>query len=194
MGYGAKNIWEVYGRIGASDLKVSDAFSSSDLLTTTDKINFEENWKFFGTLGAKGFFPVNKVFGFGAFVQGTYYFSNFSDDVSGTAGGSPFTSNLKIKNLWDVNLGMSLQVTAPLDIRLYAGPYIYYSEAKASLDPNISGLEYGTGNVTIKNKSTIGGFGGIDIPLIKGFRLNVEVQYADRLSAGAAISYTYSGN
>ena len=36
-----------------------------------------------------------------------------------------------------------------------------------------------------------GGFAGIDIPLAKGFRLNVEGQYSDRFSAGAAVSYTY---
>ena len=36
-----------------------------------------------------------------------------------------------------------------------------------------------------------GGFGGVDIPLFKGFHLNLEGRYAERLSAGAAISYTY---
>jgi hypothetical protein len=189
--YGANNIWEIYARIGVSDLKISDAFSSTNALTTTYKNNFEENWKFFGTLGAKGFYPINRIFGIGAFVQGTYYFSNFTDDVAGINNSSPFTTELKVKDIWDVNFGLGFQATVPYDIKLYAGPYLYYSEAKASLTENIPGLEYAAGNVSIKNKTIAGGFIGLDIPITKGFRLNVEGQYSDRFSAGAAVTYTY---
>jgi len=191
VAYGANNIWELYARIGVSDLKVFDIFSSADASTKTDKNNFEENWKFFGTLGAKGFYPINKIFGIGAFIQGTYYFSNFTDDIAGTSGSKPFITDLKVKNLWDVNFGIGFQATIPYGIKLYAGPYIYYSEARVSLAANIPGLEYAAGNVSIDNKSIAGGFAGIDIPLAKGFRLNVETQYSDRLSAGAAVTYTY---
>ncbi len=73
-------VWEIYGRIGISDLKIFDAFSSTNVLTTTSKNDFEENWKFFGTLGAKGFYPINNIFGIGAFLQGSYNFSNFTDE------------------------------------------------------------------------------------------------------------------
>ena len=99
VAYGAKNIWEIYARIGVSDLKIFDVFSSTDASTTTNKNDFEENWKFFGTLGAKGFYPINKTFGIGAFIQGTYYFSNFTDDVAGTKSSTLFTTDLKVKNL-----------------------------------------------------------------------------------------------
>jgi hypothetical protein len=193
VAYGAKNMWEVYGRLGVSDLKIFDAFSSSDSSTTTNKNNLEENWKFFGTLGSKGFFPINKYFGVGAFIQGTYHFSNYTDSVSGITGAPSmaYTAELKIKNLWDVNGGIGLQLTVPMNIKIYAGPYAYYSEAKASLDSNVSGLDFAAGDVTIRNKSIAGGFAGVDIPLFKGFHLNVEGQYADRFSAGAAISYSY---
>jgi len=191
VAYGAGNLWEIYGRIGISDLKMLDAFSSTRVLTTTSRDHFEENWKFFGTLGAKGFLPLGKIFGIGAFIQGTYHFSNYTDEIAGSNNGVPYLADLKIKNLWDVNLGVALQATAPLDIRLYAGPYLYYSEAGASLDANIPGLDFAGGNATIRNKSMAGGFAGIDIPLLKGFRLNVEGQYAQRLSLGAAVVYAY---
>jgi hypothetical protein len=191
VAYGAKNIWEISARIGASDLKILDAFSSADTVTTTNKNDFAENWKFFGTLGAKSFYPINETFGIGAFLQGTYYFSNFTDDVTGTSYGVPFTTDLKVKNLWDVNFGVGFQAITPYGIKLYAGPYIYYSEANVSLAGNIPGLEYAAGNVSIKNKSIVGGFAGIDIPLAKGFRLNMEGQYSERFSAGAAVSYIY---
>ena len=191
VAYGGNNMWEIYGRIGVADLKIFDVFSSSDASTTTNKNNFEENWKFFGTLGAKGFYPISNIFGIGAFVQGTYHFSDYTDSVAGINGGTPYTAGLKIKNLWDINFGMGFQMTVPLDIKLYAGPYVYYSEAKASLDSNIPGIDYAAGNVSIRNKSIVGGFAGVDLPLFKGFHINVEGQYADRFSAGVAMSYTY---
>lgn len=191
VAYGAKNIWEIYARIGMADLKIFDVFSSADASTVTNKNDFEENWKFFGTLGTKVFYQINKIFGIGVFIQGTYYFGDFTDEVAGVSGSTPFTTELAVKNLWDVNCGVGFQATLPRGIKLYAGPYIYYSEAKMSLASDISGLEYAAGNVSIENKSIAGGFAGIDLPLAKGFRLNVEGQYSDRFSAGAAVTYTY---
>jgi hypothetical protein len=190
-GYGSKNTWEIYGRLGVADLKIFDAFRSTNAATITFNNDFNENWKFFGSLGAKGFLPVNKIFGIGAFVQGTYYFSNFTDDVTGTNTGVPFTADLKLKNLWDVNSGIGFQVTVPRNIKLYAGPYIYYSEARVCLSANIPGMGFGTDNASLQNKSIAGGFIGADIPLAKGFRLNIEGQYSDRLSLGGAITYSY---
>jgi hypothetical protein len=191
VAYGAKNIWEIYARFGMSNLKIFDVFSSTDASTVTNKNNFEENWKFFGALGAKAFYQINKIFGVGAFVQGTYYFKDFNDEVAGVRAGTPFKAELEVKNLWNVNCGAGLQITIPRGIKLYAGPYMYYSEAKMSLSSDIPGLEYAAGNVSVENKTIAGGFAGMDIPLIKGFRLNIEGQFSDRFSAGAAISYTY---
>jgi hypothetical protein len=191
VAYGGNNIWEIYVRIGVADLKISDAFNFTDALTTTSKLDFEESWKFFGTAGAKGFYPISKIFGVGAFIQGTYHFSNYTDSVSGSNNGTAYIADLKIKNLWDINFGMGFQITAPLSIKLYAGPYVYYAEAKAALDSNIPVIEYAAGNVSIRNKSIVGGFGGVDLPLFKGFHLNIEGRYAERFSAGVAISYTY---
>jgi hypothetical protein len=191
VAYGAANRWEIYGRIGISDLKISDAFNPTNALTSTSKNNFEENWKFFGTLGAKGFYPINNIFGIGAFIQGSYNFSNFTDEVAGRYNTTPFLADLKIKNLWDVNFGVGFQATAPRDIKLYAGPYIYYAEADAHLSCAVPGIQSGTQKVLWKNKSIVGGFLGTDIPLAKGFHLNIEGQYTDRFSVGSAITYSY---
>jgi hypothetical protein len=190
LGYGAEN-WEIYGRIGGSDLEVLDAFSSTQASTTTSKNDFQDNWKLFGTLGAKGFYPFNKRFGIGGFLQGSYYFSDFTDDVSGTQNGVPFTAQLKVEDLWDLNFGIGFQATIPEGIKLYIGPYAYYSEAKASLSSNIPGLKFETGGVWIKNETNVGGFTGFDVPLGRGFHLNVEGQFSQRFSFGAAIAYSY---
>ena len=191
VAYGGHNIWEIYGRLGVTDLKIFDAFCSTNASTITSNNDFTENWKFFGSLGAKGFLPINKILGIGAFIQGTYYFNNFTGDVAGTNAGAPFTADLKVQNMWDMNFGIGFQVTVPYGIKLYTGPYIYYSEAKVGLSANIPGLELGTENILLKNKTIAGGFIGADIPLTKGFHLNLEGQYSERLSVGAAVSYTY---
>ncbi len=191
VGYGAKNSWDIYMRIGVSDLNVSDAFRSSNATTVTFKNDFEENMNYFGSFGAKGFYPFSKTFGLGAFLQGTYYFRDFTNDVSGTRNGAPFTLELRMKNLWEVNFGIGLQATVPYGIRMYLGPYVYYSEATVSPSTNVTGLALTSGEMTMKNKTSLGGFAGIEIPLVKVFRLNVEGQYAERLSAGAAVTYSY---
>lgn len=189
--YGANNIWEIYARVGLADLQILDIFSSRDASTTTDKNNFDENWKIFGSLGAKAFYPISKFIGAGVFVQGTYFFKDFNDEVAGVHGGTPFRGELDVQNLWEINCGMGLQATLPSGVRLYAGPYVYYSEAKFILAPGISGLEYAAGNTSVENKSFTGGFFGLDIPLLKGFRFNIEGQFSEKFSAGAAISFTY---
>lgn len=189
--YGAKNIWEIYGRVGVSNMKLSGIFASSDHFVETSKDDFEADWEFFGALGAKVFYPINAVFGVGAFMQGTYYFTDFSDHASITSGGVPIKTEMKFENLWDADFGIGLQAQLPGGAKLYAGPYIYYSEADMSLSSDWTGTEYTKKDHTVSNQSMAGGFLGADIPLIRGFRLNVEGQFADRFSAGLAVSYTY---
>jgi hypothetical protein len=177
------------GRIGLSDVKISDVFRSAEASTATSRDDFADRWNFYGTLGAKGFYPFNSSFGIGAFVQGSYYFCDFADTVSGTRGGAPFTAEVKVKDLWDVNFGLGFQATVPKGIKLYIGPYLRYSEARMSLSPGVPGLE--SANDDVKNAALLGGFGGADIPLGRGFRLNLEGQYSERLSLGAAVTYSY---
>lgn len=191
LSYGSRNGWEITARVGMSDMKLIDTFRSSAASTTTSKKDFEEHGKFFSTLGAKGFYPFSNDFGMGAFIQGTYYFSDFTDTVSGTRNGVPFLVELRVKDLWDVNFGMGLQVTVSDGIKMYIGPYVHYSEFKASPSADIAGIPLAEGETAMKNKNGFGGFVGIEVPLAKGFRLNLEGQYAERLSAGAAVLYVY---
>jgi hypothetical protein len=191
LGYGSQNGWEVYARVGLSDLKAVDAFRSTEVSTTSARNDFQENGKFFGTLGAKGFYPFNNTFGVGAFVQGSYAFSDFADNVSGTRNGTPFSLELRFKNLWDVNAGIGFQAALPRGARIYAGPYFRYAETRVLPSANVAGLAFPSGEMTLGNKNRFGGYSGIEIPLAKGFRLDVEGQYSERMSAGAAVTYTY---
>jgi hypothetical protein len=189
--YGRGGLWEIYGRLGITDFKIFDAFRSASALTTASKMHFDENWKFFGTLGAKAFYPFTAVFGVGAFVQGSYNFSNFTDDVTGVTGATPFMIDLKLKHVWDVNFGAGLQASVPGGLRLYAGPYVYYARADGDLSAAVLGLQGASRDISFKNKSAAGAFFGADIPLFKGFRVTIEGQYTDRFSCGSAVTYTY---
>ena len=191
VGYGSQDAWEGYVRLGVADMKVLDAFSPQVATTTASKHDFSENWKFFGTLGAKGFHRFNAIFGLGAFIQGTYYFQDFTDEVSGTRSGAPFTANLRMGNLWNVNVGLGLQANLPYGTRLYAGPYVYYGEAKTSPSAGIPGPALTGEDRTLKNKTVPGGYAGIVVPLTRGFFLNLEGLFAERFSAGGAVTYSY---
>lgn len=189
-GYGADH-WGIYGRIGVSDLEILDAFRSTQAPTTTSKEDFKDDWKFFGTLGGQGFYPFDRTFGIGVFLQGSYSFQGFTDDISGTQNGAQFTQELKVKKLWDVNFGVGFQATVPNDIKLYAGPYLYCSKAIISPSVTVPGMPFPAGEITIRNKTNIGGFSGIDVPLARGFRLVVEGQYSERFSVGTVVTYSY---
>jgi len=190
-GYGFKKYADIYARVGVADFVIRDAFRSTSGVTVANKNDFNDRWSFFGALGAKGFYPFNDIFGVGVFIQGTYYFENFHDDVSGMADGTPFATELKFKNLWDVYAGFGLQITAPFGIKIYTGPYGYYSETTAYPRMNISGLPFAAGRAKIKSKNNWGAYGGLILPLKKGFQINVEGRYAEKFSAGAAVTYTY---
>lgn len=192
VGYGSGRGWEITARIGMADLKLADAFRSSSAATVvTSRQDFQEHWKFVGTLGAKGFYPLTGTFGVGAFLQGSYAFSDFTDTVAGTRNGAPFLAELRVKNLWDVNAGLGLQATVAAGIKLYLGPYLRHSECKAWTSRDVVGIALASGETTLRNKTAWGGYGGIEVPLAKGFRLNLEGQQGDRLSAGAAVVYVY---
>jgi len=186
---GARRLWEVYGRIGIADLEIDDAFRSTANSTTSSKDDFEENEKFFGTLGAKAFYPLGRTFGIGAFLQGSYFFSGFTDEVTGRRNGDSYSAELKIKDLWDVATGISFAATIPYGIVLYLGPYVHYSEARVSSSHHISGIPLTEKDTTLKNKTELGGYAGISVPLGKGFSLNAEGQYSERFSVGIAITY-----
>mgnify|MGYP000904964129 CR=1 FL=1 len=191
VAWGMSGIWEVYGRLGFADMRMPDMFLYGPSVVDNYEKDFRDTWHFMGTAGAKVFYPVNRFFGLGAFIQGSFNPGKYTDETILHDNGSPILAKLKIKNMWDINFGGGLQFTLPYDIRTYAGPFVYFARADARMSHNIPGLPFGTEKTFLKNKSPGGGYFGADIPLIRGFRLNIEGQYTSRFSAGAAISYVY---
>lgn len=182
--YGAR-LWEFYGRLGGADLTIPDAFRSNVTGASTSKNDFEGNWSLFGSLGGKLYYPIGPVFGFGAFARGTYIFNNYKDEVDISFFGTRFRSEILIKDAWDADLGLGFQVKLS-DVILYAGPYM-----KICPSFKITGSGFRTDETKITTTTDFGGYAGIDVPITKVFHLNVEAQYSERLSAGAAVSFIY---
>ena len=189
--WGKAGIWEIYARLAAAEMKMFDVFRFGSTVYGNGENDFRDTWQFMGTAGAKVFYPVNSFFGAGLFVQGNFNPGKYSDETPLLYNGSPLVADLKIKNLWDINFGGGLQLTLPYDIRAYAGPFVYLARADVRSSLNVPGLLFGTEKTVLKNRSPVGGYFGADIPLIRGFRLNIEGQYTDSFSAGAAIAYIY---
>jgi len=188
--YAARSLWEIYGRIGIADLKIIDAYQNSSVLSMS-KNDFEDNWSFFGTLGGKLFHPAGDNYGIGIFFQASHALSDYNDSVSGIFNGIPFLSEIKVKNLWDASMGIGLQAKLFSSTKLYGGPYLSHAEAEVSSSPATGSSGLTSGDNTIQNKTKVGGFVGFAFPLYKMFNLNIEANCTQRLSIGAAITFSY---
>ena len=153
---------ETYLRLGGADLKVNDVFQTRD--------KFKDNGKFFGTLGVRAILEITPYFGLGPFFQTSIY-DNFEDKSSG--------QTVKFKSPWDIAGGFALQGKIGGFI-VYAGPYLYWSQAKDEFT-----------DTSIESRRKFGGMTGMRITILKRFNIEAELQYLDKVSAGAQFSYSF---
>jgi len=193
LGYGIAKNWEVYLRVGGADIKIKNAITDTDLTNTGPK-DFKDGIKPFGTLGIRGLLyeSNNKSFGIGPFIQTSLY-SSYKDEwtLSELGWSDSGTIKVKVKNPWDVNLGISAQVKIG-EVILYGGPAAYWNKAKAEGDAqNLTTGKSFSGSTTFKEKNNIGGFAGVRVPLGKGLSLEVEGQMKSKFSMGGALTYSF---
>jgi len=201
LGYGFMKNAEVYVRGGAADEKIKNAFETGNRFGVTRsgfKSDVEDDFKPFGTIGAKGVFNISDSFGIGPFVQASFY-SSYEDSTSGTVDGSPENQKIKISSPWEVDLGLGLQGKIGGAI-IYGGPVVYWARQKAEWTGKLSapGATYtatGTNTYTVstryKEKGNIGGFAGLRVPLSKSIGIEVEGQYKSEFSFGGALTYSF---
>jgi hypothetical protein len=182
---------EIYARFGGTNAKSNDVFTSSSSSVKFAKDEWDSDWKPFGTLGLKGYYPFNKQVGIGAFVQGTYVFGDLEDSTTATVSGTNVAVSAKIKNLWEVDAGIAVQLTLPADVKLYAGPYVYYAEGKGQASASLLGVTITSDETTLKNNTNFGGFLGVDVPITKAVHINVEGQYSESFSVGALLGFAF---
>jgi len=144
VAYGAKNIWEIYARIGVSDLKIFDAFSSTDASTTTNKNDLKKTGSFLALWEPRVFYPSTK------YSEWAPLFREHTTLVTlrtmlWDQWRQAFYSRPEGKKSLGRKFRCWISSYHSLWYQIICRPYVYYSEAKVSLAANIPGLEYAAG-------------------------------------------------
>ena len=188
-----------YVRLGGADFKGKLLDVNEDFDTIKDGM------KPFGTAGVNVSFFKTNGFSVGAFAQGSYVFGDYKDEYStsgsratpyGVATGTD-TTEVKVKNMWNVTLGLTGQVKAG-PVIIYGGPFAYWTHAKVEAEVTSTGTLAGmTGTITTSadskytEKGNFGGFLGVAFQATKALTIGVEGQLRKELSVGANISYAF---
>jgi uncharacterized repeat protein (TIGR03803 family) len=174
--------WEVYMRLGATNARSVNA-------------DFTDNTaRFFGAAGIRGVFFTKDDFSLGGFARYTYFSDWKGSIVLGAGPAATNTYYIDIKNPWNVDVGISGEYKIK-SFTLYGGPVLYWS--RATLDANLAGVAggnvilQGSGSSSLTEKSNIGGFFGVRVPLANKLFLTVETQYKERFSVGGAVVYPF---
>lgn len=179
LSYGIK-AWEVYGRIGMADFKAADAF-----VFDASPADAKDKARFYGTLGAKRIVYSSGPFSLSPFIQASYY-GNFSDTAQGNVAGSPVELKYSTSKSWDAYAGVSGQMKLSR-ATLFAGPFLYVKRMKMEMESGI-----GSNDATrFREANNIGGFAGVRVPVGEKMSVDLEVQYTNRLSAGAGLAYKF---
>lgn len=181
--------YEIYGRIGSADLLLGNYFKSDSPDMATSKNDLDSDTLPFATVGLKAFFPATDILGVGGFIQGTYFFGKFKDDMNGAYKGVPFFSSTEVDNMYNISLGWSVQAKLPYDIKVYAGPSLSWTRADVTDSPKIPTPT--TMDSSLKNKSNFGAFAGASFQTLKWLDINIEGQFSDKVSCGASVSFIF---
>lgn len=181
--FGIVKNWEIFGRLGGAQMFVSDAFNFNSY---TD--DFKDRWNLYGTLGVKGVVWSSGPFSVGPVFHASYY-DRFKDSTAGTIGGNYVNMNYEVSEIWDMNLGVSVQAKFS-GVTFFAGPFVYWRNAVSNLEIT-SGGRFGSDSTRYVSENNVGGFGGVRIPIMKNFAIEVEGQYTNMFSAGALAVYKF---
>lgn len=123
----------------------------------------------------------------GAFKIGTIFLASYYPGYEAEttlSTGTPVKA--KIKNEWDVGLGIAVQASFRETVSLYGGPLFVYGSAKVTREAG--GFSDAT---TYEEKSLVGGFAGIGVNLSRRLVVFAEAQYRSDVSAGASVAWSF---
>ncbi len=192
---------EVFIRGGMVDLHSINLFRSpvatGNLNISGSDANFDDGLRPFGTIGAKGYFPINSWLSIGPAFQASL-FSSYSDSTSGTASGTPVTQSARIHGKYEIMAGFFAQDKFNIDdlstrVMLYAGPFVYWNHARldTSVTSPVATFASTTGSSYLNEDLNIGGAGGATLSFRNGINLQVEGQVRQEFSIGVAMSYSF---
>lgn len=149
-----------------------------------DGASFQAGYKPFGSLGMKNIWYGERRSSIkvGTILLASYY-PGYEAEKTLSSGA---TVKAKIKNEWDVGLGIALQASLGKKISLYGGPLLVYGRAQVTREGG--GVSDET---TYEEKSLAGAFAGIGVNLSRSLIVFAEAQYRSDVSAGASIAWSF---
>lgn len=149
-----------------------------------DGASFQAGYKPFGSVGMKEVWYGSRRSSVkvGTILLASYY-PGYEAEKTLVSGA---TVKAKIKNEWDVGLGIALQASLGEKISLYGGPSFVYGRAEVTREGG--GFSDAT---TYEEKSLAGAFAGIGVNLSRRLFFFAEAQYRSDISAGASIAWSF---
>jgi hypothetical protein len=156
---------ELYIRAGFSDLRATPEDGSSSLTAAYSP---------YVAVGGKYFYRINEAWGIGPFIQVSSYFSGPTQNVNG--------ADVTFKDWWDTAIGASIQYKPTSKIKLYAGPYVYWSQG--TIQSPIMSTNFGSA-------SNWGGYLGAEGKINDKVSVTAEGKYSDYINGALMFNYSF---
>jgi hypothetical protein len=173
---GSYGLWkgtECYARVGIANLSIE---YDPDVWTA----DFEGDYAAFMSIGLKSLFKTHLPVMMGPFVQYTFYSDYEDDDVAG--------AKVEYDEVYDLSMGVSLQRQVSM-VTVYGGAFAYWSKATERWThvppPSASGH---TDVCDFAEDGSVGGFGGLNVPVTGCIKFNVEGQYKSDISFSVSLN------
>ena len=156
--------YEIYARIGATDVEDDDGFES----------DFEPMY----AAGIKGVFYQGQTFGWGGVLQGLYV-DSFDDSIN--VDGQEV--DIELQESWEVELAFPIHAKINNGL-VYLGP-VFYAATTDVVAEDISSIEG-----DLDEDHNVGAFGGVALRF-DNISVEIEAKYRSDFSAGALVSFTF---
>jgi len=191
-GYHFVPFWQGYARVGVASLQGDENLGFSDALAEESGTEVAP----FGGIGVKGRLPLGKYWTL-APQASLDYFGNYTFTRSGTMAAVIFPPTVDEVPVQE-KLTFKRQLAAEADLlllwektafTLYAGPQLYWRQARLDGELTIAGDRYASDSGTVQEKGFVGAIAGVAIPLGKTTDLILEVQQRSGFGVAGGLAY-----
>ncbi|MHC4132853.1 MAG: hypothetical protein ACYSR3_12800 [Planctomycetota bacterium] len=173
VGYGIIRDWDVFVRVGASDIDLTDDVGDG----------MDSDFGFATGFGSKLTLYKQGKFSWGLLGQASYAEMDGFSDFSGTILGSTVTESDIDIDLWEFQFATGPTIKLDSHFTVYGGGFYHMIDGDYDSDVTIDGSPFDF-KADIEEDSEWGGYGGIQINWDKRSRWNIEFQ---RTGAGYGI-------
>ncbi len=193
IGYGVCDDWEVFARLGVTNLEYDDVVESDGETTSADPL-FSGDYGFLFGLGTKVTWAKQENIDWGALFQ--IHWLNSEDSGSADLGGGyRLDLNQKI-DLCEIQVAVGPTWMVNEDLSIYGGPFFHFITGNSDLDRTItdtSGLSdpvESSFTDDLSEKSNFGGYVGAQLKLDSNASVYAEFQFTgDAWALGTGIGW-----